>query len=66
MNRHCDEILQQYFNSLFDQPSNAVESVWHVKDIGTAQWLVDQINAPSKANEKLKRTYQKYQALMNG
>lgn len=66
MNRRCDEILRQHFNSLFDQPYNAVESVWHVKDFGTAKWLMDQINTPSKPNENLKRAYQKYQALRDG
>lgn len=66
MNRRSDEILRQHFNSLFDQPSNAVESVWHVKDFDTANWLMDQINTPSKPNENLKRAYQKYQALRDG
>lgn len=64
MNRRCDEILQQHFNSLFDRPLNAVESVWHVKDFVTAKWLVDQINTPSKPNDSLKRAYYKYQALI--
>lgn len=66
MNRRCDEILQQHFNSLFDHPSKAMESVWRVKDYSTAKWLVDQIGTPAKPNEKLKKAYQKHQALMGG
>lgn len=66
MNRRCDEILRQHFNSLFDQPDNAVESVWRVKDFGTVKWLMDQINTPSKPNENLKRAYQNYQVVMGG
>jgi uncharacterized protein (DUF1778 family) len=64
LNRHCDQILQNHFNSLFDRSEPCVESTWHVKEFSTAKWLVDQINAPCKPNEKLKMAYQNYQALM--
>lgn len=66
MNKGCDEVLQKHFNGLFDLPQDAVQCVWKVDNIETANWLVDQCNSPCISNNKLKSAYTEYKTLMEG
>lgn len=60
MNRHCDEILYEHFNNLFDRQVKEPESVWCIRDFDTAQWLVQQISKPSEPNQNLSKAFESY------
>lgn len=64
MNRRCDEILNQHFNSLFDRKIEEPESVWYIRDFETAQWLTKQIAKPSGPNQKLSQAFESYKSFV--